>query len=224
MNGSIIGQLILKDWRLNRVLISLTVAGGIVALVLTQFGGQVTRVLGSVWFFVALIVFSSMLPASAIVNERKKQTLAFIMSLPVSPVEYGIAKMLSVWAMFVVPWLTLLISALILVETRHIVPHGIVPLLLILSMLPLIGFCVIASTAQIAESEGWLIAASIVCNSSYWFAFYGLMNISSLAANYSRPAAVWNPAAVIVLSAELGFVALVVAATLFVQSKKRDFV
>ena len=224
MTSSVIGHLILKDWRLNRLLISLSMAVGLIALVIAQYAGEVARVLGSVWFFVSLCVLGSMLPASAILNERKKQTLAFVMSLPLSSVQYAIAKALSTSAMFLVPWLTLLISALILIETRHVIPHGTIPMLLIIAMLPLIGFCLISATALVGESEEWLIAASIVCNSSYWLVWYLLARIPSLTANWTRPVAVWNPAALIVLSAELGSIAFIVGLSFFFQSRKRNFV
>jgi len=225
VTSSVVGQLILKDWRLNRLLIVLSVALGLVALFVAQFGSELARLFGTVWFFVSLIVLGSILPGTAIVSERKKQTLAFIMSLPVSSVQYSLAKMASIWVMFLVPWLTLLISAVVLVATRNIVPHGIIPMLLIVAVLPLIGFCLISSAALlVGESEGALVAATIVCNSSYWFAFYLLCHIPSLAANWSRPVAVWNPAAFITLSAELGFIALIVGLTLFFQSRKRSFI
>jgi hypothetical protein len=165
-----------------------------------------------------------MLPASAILNERKKQTLAFVMSLPISSVQYSIAKALSTSAMFLIPWLTLLISALVLIETRHAMPHGIIPMLLILAMLPLIGFFFISATALVGESEGWLMAASILCNSSYWLVWYLLTRISSLTANWTRPVAVWNPAALTVLSVELASIASIVGLAFFLQSRKRDFI
>jgi ABC-2 type transport system permease protein len=223
MNRSIIGQLVLKDWRLNRLVISLTVAIGLAALLVTQFGG-LARLIGFVWFFVALCILGSMLPGSAILNERKKQTLAFIMSLPVTSVQYSIAKMLSIWGLFLVPWLTLLISALVLIETRHVVPQGAIPMVLILAMLPLIGFCLISSTTLVGESEGWLVAASIVVNSSYWLGWFLLAQIPSLSANWNRPAAVWNSTEIIVLCSELAAIAFIVAVTLFLQSRKRDFI
>jgi ABC-2 type transport system permease protein len=223
MNRSIIGQLVLKDWRLNRLVISLTVAIGLAALLVTQFGG-LARLIGIVWFFVALCIMGSMLPGSVILNERKKQTLAFIMSLPVTSVQYSIAKMLSIWGLFLVPWLTLLISALVLIEARHVVPQGAVPMVLILAMLPLIGFCLISSTTLVGESEGWLVAASIVVNSSYWLGWFLLARIPSLSANWNRPAAVWNSTEIIVLCSELGAIAFIVAVTLFLQSRKRDFI
>lgn len=224
MNSSIIGHLILKDWRLNRMQIALALGVGIVALVLTLSPAETPRLLGAVWFFVVLCVLSSMLPASAILNERKKQTLAFLMSLPVSSVQYTIAKVVSVWAMFLLPWITLLISALILIETRHVAPAGVIPMLLILAMLPLVGFCIISSAALVGESEAWLIGASLICNSSYWFVWYLLARIPALANSWKGPVAIWNSAARMVLSSEIGLIAVLLALTLFLQSRKRDFI
>lgn len=224
MNGTIIGHLILKDWRLNRRLISATLGVGIAALAIAHYGAGTVRLVAGVWFFVALCILGSMLPGSAIVNERKKQTLAFIMSLPVSAVQYSIAKIVSIWAMFLVPWLVLLISALILVKTGHIASPGAIPTLLMLAMLPLIGFCIMSSIVLVGESEGWLIAASVACNSSYWLGWYYLARTPSLRANWTGPVAVWSPAVVTILLAELGSIILIVAITLFIQSRKRDFI
>jgi ABC-2 type transport system permease protein len=224
VRSSVIGHLILKDWRLNRLVIALSIGVGLIALVIAQYGGGAARLVGGVWFFVSLCILGSMLPGSAILNERKKQTLAFVMSLPVSSVQYSIAKALSTSAMFLVPWLTLVISALVLIETRHAMPHGIIPMLLMLAMLPLIGFFLISAAALVGESEGWLMAASILCNSSYWLVWYFLARIPSLTANWARPVAVWNSAALTVLSVELGSIAFIVGLAFFLQSRKRDFI
>jgi ABC-2 type transport system permease protein len=224
VTSSVIGHLIMKDWRLNRPLISLCIGVGLIALVIALYTEGAARLLGSVWFFVSLCILGSMLPASAILNERKKQTLAFVMSLPVSPVQYAIAKALSTAAMFLVPWLTLLISALILIETRHVIPHGIIPMLLILAMLPLIVFCLTSATVLVGESEGWLITVNVVCNSSYWFVWYLLARTPSLTANWRAPVAVWSSAAFIVLSAEIALIAFILVVAFFFQSRKRNFI
>ena len=141
--------------------------GQLILKAVLQRGGEVPFVLGSVWFFVAMLVLGSMLPVSAIVNERKKQTLAFVMSLPLSSIQYTTAKVVSTLATFLAPWLTLLISALVLIATRHVLPNGAIPMLFVVAMLPVVGFCIIFGTALVGESEGWAIAASVVCNSSY---------------------------------------------------------
>ncbi|HXP10592.1 MAG TPA: hypothetical protein VN828_18965, partial [Acidobacteriaceae bacterium] len=116
------------------------------------------------------------------------------------------------------------ISALAVIETGHTIPHGVIPMLLILAALPLIGFCIISSTSLVGESEGWLIGASLVCNSSYWFVWYSLARIPSLTDHWKGPVAIWSRAARMVLSSELGVIALILVLTLFLQSRKRDFI
>jgi hypothetical protein len=91
-------------------------------------------------------------------------------------------------------------------------------------MLPLVAFCLISAAALVGESEGWLIGVSILCNSSYWFVWYLLARTPSLSANWAGPVAVWNTAAITVLSVELGSIAFIVGLTFFFQSRKRNFI
>ena len=44
-----------------------------------------------------------------------------------------------------------------MVLSRHDIPNGVIPVMLILFGLPLIGFCLVAGAALIGESEGWTI-------------------------------------------------------------------
>jgi ABC-2 type transport system permease protein len=224
MTRSLVRQLVLKDWRLYSLHISLTIAGGAIALVVSQFATETTVLLGSVWFFVVLCILGSMLPFASIVNERKKQNLAFVMSLPISSTQYTAAKIVSTTGMFLAPWLVLLIAAVLLIQTRGVIPQGAIPMLLILAMLPFVVFCLILGTALVSESEGWAIAANVVCNSSYWFIFYLLARVPALTANSKGRVAVWNSTVLTVLFSEIGLIALVVALTFFLQSRKRDFV
>jgi ABC-2 type transport system permease protein len=222
MRDSVVTHLILKDWRLHRLPIILSVAAGAAALVIAQLGGPTQFMVGGAWFFVALVVFGSMLPISSIVNERKKQNLAFLMSLPVSSIQYTTAKLLSTIGMFLGPWLMLVTAAVLLILKRGLLPHGAIPLMLILSVLPLIGFCLIECGAFV--SEGWGIAATVACNSSYWLAWYTLVQIRGVSDGLKSPVAVWNPTVLTILSGEFAFVALVLAITFYLQSRKRDFV
>jgi ABC-2 type transport system permease protein len=222
MTRSLVRQLILKDWRLLRLPIILSVAGGALALALVQLGGQTPFVIGSAWFFIALMIFGSLLPSLNIVNERKKQNVAFVMSLPISPLQYTAAKLLSTVGMFLAPWLMLVIAALLLIQRRGLLPHGTIPLTLILAGLPLIGFCFIAAGAFVNEGCG--IAATVVCNSSYWLAWYVLMQIRAVTGDLKSSVAVWNPTVLTILSSEFAFVALILGFTFFFQSRKRDLV
>ncbi len=103
MKGSVMRHLILKDWQLHRPQILFSIAGGAVSLVIVQLGGVTPIVLGSVFFFISLMFCASLLPMSNIVNERKKQTLPFLMSLPISALQYAISKMASTLGLRVEP-------------------------------------------------------------------------------------------------------------------------
>jgi ABC-2 type transport system permease protein len=225
MKTQIALQLILKVWRLNTPAMVLCVIGGVAALGVLLIGGQTPFVIGAGLFFISMIFCASFLPISNIVNERKKQTLAFMMSLPISPAQYGVAKLLSTLGMFAIPWMTLLATELYLILGRHILPNGAIPIALILSAVPFVGFCLITGTALLSESEGWAVAATAVVNSSYWIVWFLLASYApSLTRTWASPAAVWNATAVDILSGELAVILLILLVTMLVQSRKHDFI
>src|SRR5580692_5772706 len=112
MNRSVVQTLILKDLRLQREGILLSMVAGGIGLAVLQVKNETAFLIGSVWFFVSLIVLGCMLPGTNVINERKKQNLAFLMSLPVSAMQYATAKLVSTIGLFLVPWATLVIAAL----------------------------------------------------------------------------------------------------------------
>lgn len=225
MKGQVTLRLIMKDCWFNRAVIVLSIIGGLVALGVLLIGGQTPFVLGAVCFFISMIFCASILPMSNIVNERKKQTLAFMMSLPISAAQYGTAKLVSTLGAFLIPWLTLIAAALYMILGRHVLPNGAIPAALILATVPFIGFCLITGTALVAESEGWAIAATAFVNSSYWLAWYLLASqVPSLTRTWNSPVTVWNAAAVDILAAEFAVIVVVLSLTMFLQSRKRDFV
>jgi ABC-2 type transport system permease protein len=222
MTNSVVGHLIMKDWRLHYLPIALSLLCGAIALAIIQLGGSTPILLGTAWFFIALIVFGSLLPVTNIVNEKKKQTLAFVMSLPVSPTQYMTAKLVSTVGMFLGPWLMLVISALLLIYGRGIFPRSVVPLTLVLAATTLLGFCLIACAA--CASEGWGIALTVICNSSYWLVWYGLMQLPAVTNGLKSPVAMWNSTILTILGGQFGLIALVLGLTFLLQSRKRDFV
>ncbi len=224
MNPSVIRTLILKDWQLQRTQIILTLVASAAALALLEFRNENAFLIGSVWLFISLIVLGSMLPVSNVINERKKQSLAFIMSIPVSAMQYGVSKMVSTVAMFLVPWAAAALAGTIVALSRRDIPNGIIPFVLILFGLPLVGFCVIAGTALISESEGWTIAATILCNSSYGLIYYFIVRNPAINGSFKSPVPVWSSTVVMILAGEILAAALLMALTLYLQSRKRDFV
>ncbi len=224
MKPNVMAQLILKDWRLQSRLIMLLTLGGAAALAFLPIGGKAI-VVGTVFFFVAMIFCACLLPIQNIVNEQKKQTLPFIMSLPVSSARYGAAKLISTTAMFLISWLALLGAALFMILVRHTVPNGALPMGMVLMGFPLIGFCLVTGAALVGESEAWATSALAITNSSYWLVWFLLVSrVPSLMQNASGPVAVWSPAVFKILGTEFAIVLVILTLTLFLQSRKRSFI
>jgi ABC-2 type transport system permease protein len=223
MNGSVTWQLMLKDWRLYRGLIVLSILAGVAALGITQFVTEATVVVGTVLFFIAIILVGAMLPLAGIVNERKNKNMAFVMSLPISSIQYTTSKLWSTTGIFLIPWLTLVAAGVLMIVLRGF-PHGVIPLMLILAMLPFVGLGIITAAALIGESEGWGIAANVVVQSSFGLTYYFITRVTDVMKYNSSPIVVWSPAALKILGTELALIPLLLGVTYFVQSRKRDFI
>ncbi len=170
MNGTIIPQLILKDLRLNRTSAIVPLAGGAIGIAMFMRGGLV-GVFGIITFFTAMILSASMLPTQCLLGERKHQTLAFLMSLPLSSIQYTIAKMVTALAIFLAPWLMLMIAGVWIILGRADVPKGLLPLFLALCLLVLAGMCIITCVDLVSESEGIHGIAVVAVNVSYGLAW-----------------------------------------------------
>lgn len=224
MKGSVVQALILTDWYRHRLHILLCLVCGGLALALIQVGGELPAIFGATMFFVGLIVLGSMLPVSNVINERKKQTLPFLMSLPLSVTQYTAAKIVSTVGMFLVPWVTLVVAAVSFIATHPVIPDGFIPAILIAAIFTLVGFCVIAGVALVSESEGATIAATIGSNSLYGFGWYLLIRNPAIRADMSSPVIVWSSSVLTILGIEIGVIALILGLTFYLQSRKRDFV
>ncbi|HUB83147.1 MAG TPA: hypothetical protein VMB03_30310 [Bryobacteraceae bacterium] len=224
MNQSIVGQLILKDCRLFRVPILVNTLAGAAALVLVQVGGEIPVVVGAVLFFITLILVGHMLPMAGIVNERKNHNLTFVMSLPGSFFQYTTAKLIATVGMFFIPWAALVASAVVLIEVRAMLPHGIIPFTLILALAPFVGMSLVTGAALVGESEGWGIAANVFCNSAYGLFWYFLARNPVLMNHARGPSPVWDSTTLNILGGEFVSIVLILGLTYFLQSRKRDFV
>jgi hypothetical protein len=221
---SVVKQLILKDWELHRRLIAVTIVCGAAALALVLMKREPFSVVGSVVLLSSLILVGCLLPASNILNERKKQSLPFVMSLPISSVQYTTAKLLSTVGMFLIPWLALVIAAIWVVFGGGTFPRGAIPITLILFTLPFIGLSLITSATMVGETEGWNIAANVACNSSYGFVWYFITRTPSLMRDLTSKVPVWNHAVVTFLVSEFALIAAILALTYYLQARKTDFV
>lgn len=223
MKNSIIPELLRKDLELSWPLLAVAAAGGAASLLLWQFAGQTLRFTGIVGYFIVLVMLG-IIPMMMIINERKKQTLAFVMSLPITASQYAFAKLLAAFGMFVIPWLVLAVVALSMIVGRADVPNGFIPLAVILMLVPLLGFLIQISVAIVSESEARSVFAMGAVNVSYSFVWVGISTTPALTQDLPGATPVWNSTVMSVLGTEISVIAIVFLLTLFLQSRKRDFV
>lgn len=222
--GSMIRKLVLKDWYFMRWAIASYLALGGVALFLVANGGEASFYAGCVLLFTVLISLGIHLAMLTVVEERTQQTLPFVMSLPISPRDYTVAKLLANLLIFFVPWAAMLVGSLAVIAGREAIEDGLIPYAAIILTWILVGYTLILAVALVSESQAWAIAAMVVSNLAFQAVLYGVSHVPSIAATMKGDVAVWSPAARGLLGAELAAVALVLGLTFFFQNRKTDFI
>ena len=95
--------------------------------------------------------------------------------------------------------------------------------MLMLALLPWVGFGVITAAALIGETEGWGIAANVVVQSSYGLTWYFISRVPEVMKYNSSPVVVWSPAALKIMGTELALIPMLLGVTYFVQSREARF-
>ena len=222
MNYSMVKRLILKDWYLQRWTIVSALAAGVVTLGIIASGGKAAFLLGVILLVTIIIAFGAMLVTATIIEERKQQTLSFVMSLPISYREYTAAKILGNLLIYLLPWLTLVLGSLALLIFSP-KSQGLVPFTAIMSVEMLVSTCLILTVAVISESQGWTIGAIMVGNLALNGVGYWVAHISSIASGMEGSSVQWTSAASALLFGEFATIVLLLGFTFFFQSRKRDF-
>ena len=222
INYAIVRHLILKDWYLNRWVIfgSLPVGLGALAIVLT--GKQVAFMLSIILLCMVIVGVGAHLAMVTTINERKEQTLAFVMSLPVSWREYTAAKILANLIIFLIPWLLLTAGALGVLLLPG-ATHGLIPYTTIMAMEMFITTTLIVVAGIITESQAWTTAGIFCSSLGINILGYVFAHLPSISRYMWGTRVLWSSTAWIVLSCELLTVPLLLGVTFYIQSRKTDF-
>ena len=222
MNYSMVKSLILKDWYFQRTAILLSLAGGVLSLGIVAFGGQPGFTLGLILLVTIMVMLSAMSVMGNTIGERENQTLAFVMSLPVSHLEYTSAKILVNLLIFIPFWVILVAGSLALVVISPVI-HGLFAYTVIMSVEILAGICLMIAVALVTESKGWTISAMVVGNLAINIVGYLVAHIPGISNGMFGTVIQWRPAASFTLATEFALIALLLGGAYFIQSRKKDF-
>jgi ABC-2 type transport system permease protein len=222
MNSALVMHLVKKDWYLSRPTLVLGALAGVLAVSILYLRNEVAGFVGLSSAIIVLVLVSIFMPMNTMVNERKKQNVAFVMSLPISPMEYTVAKILANLSGFLVVWVAVTVAV---IGTFAGTPFaGLIPLALVVALLPFVAFSVMLGVAIVVESELWSIITMSVFNVSYTFTWFFLMRIPGVRENLKSTVPVWSDAIQWLLTSEIAVIVLAIALTIFFQSKKRSFI
>lgn len=167
INGGAVRALVVKDWQLFEKQLAAHVAVGILALALIGHAKSWSFYVGSLMLIIVMVSSSCFSVSTSLLTERKEKTLAFVMSLPASPLDFYLAKLIGNLVTFGLPF-GLLAGGAVTVTLWTPVPDGLLTLVLLLAGHMLLAFCVSLAVAMQVESEGWnlfaMIGSSVLIN------------------------------------------------------------
>lgn len=224
MNYPMIGHLVRKDWFFHRWTISFYLLVGVGGLAIIRLSSaDLAFFLGSIVLISALIGVGVHLIMATVVMERKEKNLPFVMSLPVTAMDYTGAKIVANLSAFVVPWLALLGTSLWLIQTTASLPNGLAPFAVIVLTEIAVAYCIMLAVAIVSESEGWTIVTIVACNIGFNFFLYAVSHLPAIESAMMGSVAVWDRTAIMLVVAELLAIVLIIGTTFVLQARKRDF-
>ena len=212
LNWPIIRLLMIKDWQLFQKQLAAYLLAGIVALGFLGMAKPWAFYIGSLLLIIILVAIACFAISTSLLNERKEQTLAFVMSLPVSPLDFTVAKLAGNLLTFLVPFLVMaLFTAIIIFSTP--LPDGLIVLAALIFGHVLVAYCIALMVAMQVESEGWnmfVMIGSMVLINPFIMAIGQMESVQTVVRGN---AVVWHAQVLAILAAQLliGFVCLAIA-------------
>lgn len=167
LNRPVIRALIAKDWQLFQKQLAAYVLAAIVSLTLLSVPQWWSFYLGSLLLIIILVAVACFAISTSLLTERKEQTLAFVMSLPVSPLDLTVAKLAGNLLTFGVAF-ALILACTVGVILYTPLPDGLLVLALLLFGHILVAYSISLAVAMQVQSEGWntfvMIASMVMIN------------------------------------------------------------
>jgi ABC-2 type transport system permease protein len=222
LNLPVIRLLVAKDWQLFEKQLAAYVVAGIVALCFLGLATPWSFYVGSLLLIVVLVAAACFAISNSLLVERKEHTLAFVMSLPVSPLDFYIAKLIGNLVTFGVPFLVMAGGSLAVIFFTPL-PDGLVVLALPLFGHILLAYCVSLGVAMAVESEGWntfvMIGSMVLINPLIML----LGQLPGISANAKTDVIVWSLPVVSILLAQLVLAGAAIVATGWIHCRKKSF-
>jgi ABC-type transport system involved in multi-copper enzyme maturation permease subunit len=200
------------------------VVGAAVAGIVSLFVSGITSMIGLLLFLTTMVALGVFIAMYGILVEHKEKTLLFVLSLPVSPMQYTTAKILAALIAFLIPWTLLMVTAISLNVAFDPPPNGNIPFTVAMMSFFLANFCILVALLLITRSEFWAVAGILVTNFSVPVFMNTVPGLPGIGEYVDGPVAEWTPTLLTILGIEAAVIALSLGLAFYVQSRKKDFV
>ncbi len=222
LNLPVIKLLIAKDWLLFQKQLAAYVTAGIFALCLIGMAKGWSFYLGSLLLIVVLVAAACFSISTSLLAERKEHTLAFVMSLPLTPLDFYLAKLLGNLVTFFVPFLIMLIGTIAVIAFTPL-PDGLIVFSILIFGFVALAYTISLSVAMAVESEGWNTFAMIGSMTLINPFMMLLGQIPEISDYVKTESIVWSLPAVSILLAQIVASIAVLVATGWVHCRKQAF-
>lgn len=224
MNAQAIQILFLKDLFLSRWPLFGYLLGGLASCGVLCLPGETMGFIGFILMVTVAIASGIHLIATLLLAESIDHTRVFVLSLPVSLLEYSLAKIAVVLTAFLIPWGAMLAFLTICTLIVPGAKAGAVPVLATLFLFLLATFAVQVVTAVITESVGWTVCVLVLCNVLFNLFAKAVLGHPTVLAARELDTISWPPVLLQSLAGEVLVIAVALGAALYFQSRKRDLI
>lgn len=224
MNTHTIGILFLKDLYLSRRPLFAYFAAGIASAAISVVPQQALAFVGFVLILTVAIGSGMHLLGELLISEGNEQTRTFILSLPVSLLDYSIAKIAVVLTTFLIPWLTMFAGSVVLTSVLPWGKPGAVPVLVVIFLELLAAFTLQLVAAVVSESVGWTVCVMVACNVFLNLFLMSLFQTPEVAEMMKSDVPALTPLLGQIMGVELAIIAVSLTVAVALQTRKRDLV
>jgi len=212
-----------KDWSFVRGPMAAYLIVGLVAAFLLAIESWIALIVGISLLISSIVVIGVHFVFGTVINERSKQTLPLVMSLPVTYIQYSIAKLISCVGGFALLWTILLAATLFVIASENHLAGGLAPFAVMVLLELFAAFAVTLAVAMVAESEVWTIVVMTVLNIGISIFMNIVGGLSEVGPYMDAAEPVWNATVLGIIGAEIAVIVAAVVITLALQARKTDF-
>ncbi|MET0282060.1 MAG: ABC-2 transporter permease [Steroidobacteraceae bacterium] len=213
--------LVRKDLYLMRGFIIATIAGGLLAFVISGWGSA-GKAVGGILFLTVSVASGIFIAMLGVLAERVKNVRLFVLSLPISGRQYALAKLLSTWLIYGIAWLALTVLAVLAFVIPPEAKLGMVVYAVMLQGFTLALFSVVLASLYIIRSEPVSGIAILVVNICFSL-FMVWLNQPHIRQVLATDTVVWPPFSRLMLTGEALVILASLAFVMIVSSRTRDY-